>query len=77
MKRFFYKHFLRHFFLVESSLVPLHNLLSYTPRDYVLNSLFIKQQLNILSSAFHIEMEVLVSSTSIPSISIQDVLKLP
>ena len=48
----------------------MHNLLSYTPGDYVLNSLIMKQQLNILSSPFHIE-------TSTPSTSIQDVLKLP
>ena len=54
----------------------MHNHLNYTPGDYVLNSFVMMQQLNILSSAFHIETEVPVSSTSIPSTSIQDVLKL-
>ena len=61
---------------------PLLNLLSYTPGDYVLNSFVRKQQLNILSVVFHIESEVPVSSTSlpstiIPSTSIHDVVKFP
>ena len=58
------------------------NLLSYTPSDCVLNSFVMKQQLNTILSAFHIETEVPGSSTFIPSTStrstsIQDVLKPP
>lgn len=38
---------------IHEAVIPLHELLIDTPGDYILNSLVIKQQINILCSAFH------------------------
>lgn len=59
---------------LQEAVIPLHELLLDTPGDYILNSLVIKQQLNILSSAFHIENGY---SETTASSSIQDILKPP
>jgi len=59
---------------LQEVVTPLHELLLDTPGDYILNSLVIKQQLNILSSAFHIENGFSETTTSS---SIKDILKPP
>lgn len=57
---------------LQEAVNPLHELLLDTPGDYVLNSLVIKQQLNILNSAFHVSNETTDPSSSN---SIQNILK--